>query len=245
MSNYLSRPRPAGDHIALRAERSAPDRATGGRRAACQRSLAMAQSLDRVAHPVYLLYGVERTEDLCKLDELTEHRRGPAEVHVVAPTGLGQARSPTCSTSEMLATCCLCGQNAMVDTGEPGWTTMAGLYYEKFVASEGGAPPPPLGWITRAWTLPGTPPRPQWSSAAASRASRRRKMLQRDLRSRHRAGGDGPHRRRGRARQGWHLHHLRRRADRGDLLDDARGVPRSTWPPAAVSSWAAPGKARH
>lgn len=154
----------------------------------------MAQSLDAdVAHPVYLLYGVERTEDLCKLDELTELRRrvGRLEVHVVVarpdPDWDGRTGLVTDLLDERMlasgdADVYLCGPVAMVDAART-WLDhngfhRVGLYYEKFVASGAARrrTPARLDYagvdIARCAAAAAAP---RWSSAAASRASRRRK----------------------------------------------------------------------
>lgn len=201
MSNYLRDRAQPGDHIALRCSKGSfylrpivrPVILVAGG-TGLSAILAMAQSLDAdVAHPVYLLYGVERTEDLCKLDELTELRRrvGRLEVHVVVarpdPDWDGRTGLVTDLLDERMlasgdADVYLCGPVAMVDAART-WLDhngfhRVGLYYEKFVASGRRAAAPRLGWITRAWTLPrcaAAAAAPRWSSAAASRASRRRK----------------------------------------------------------------------
>lgn len=100
MSNYLRDRAQPGDHIALRCSKGSfylrpivrPVILVAGG-TGLSAILAMAQSLDAdVAHPVYLLYGVERTEDLCKLDELTEPRT------VAARAGRARHRVGTCTT---------------------------------------------------------------------------------------------------------------------------------------------------
>lgn len=201
MSNYLRDRAQPGDHIALRCSKGSfylrpivrPVILVAGG-TGLSAILAMAQSLDAdVAHPVYLLYGVERTEDLCKLDELTELRRrvGRLEVHVVVarpdPDWDGRTGLVTDLLDERMlasgdADVYLCGPVAMVDAART-WLDhngfhRVGLYYEKFVASGAARRRTParldyagvdIAEVCRRGAAP------RWSSAAASRASRRRK----------------------------------------------------------------------
>lgn len=237
MSNYLRDRAQPGDHIALRCSKGSfylrpivrPVILVAGG-TGLSAILAMAQSLDAdVAHPVYLLYGVERTEDLCKLDELTELRRrvGRLEVHVVVarpdPDWDGRTGLVTDLLDERMlasgdADVYLCGPVAMVDAART-WLDhngfhRVGLYYEKFVAS---------GAARRR-----TPARLDYAGVDIAEVCRRgrgtavviggsiagiaaAKMLSETFDRVIVLEKDGPHRRReGRpgAAQGWHLHHL-------------------------------------
>ncbi|WP_196118589.1 FAD-binding oxidoreductase [Mycobacterium tuberculosis] len=237
MSNYLRDRAQPGDHIALRCSKGSfylrpivrPVILVAGG-TGLSAILAMAQSLDAdVAHPVYLVYGVERTEDLCKLDELTELRRrvGRLEVHVVVarpdPDWDGRTGLVTDLLDERMlasgdADVYLCGPVAMVDAART-WLDhngfhRVGLYYEKFVAS---------GAARRR-----TPARLDYAGVDIAEVCRRgrgtavviggsiagiaaAKMLSETFDRVIVLEKDGPHRRReGRpgAAQGWHLHHL-------------------------------------
>lgn len=279
MSNYLRDRAQPGDHIALRCSKGSfylrpivrPVILVAGG-TGLSAILAMAQSLDAdVAHPVYLLYGVERTEDLCKLDELTELRRrvGRLEVHVVVarpdPDWDGRTGLVTDLLDERMlasgdADVYLCGPVAMVDAART-WLDhngfhRVGLYYEKFVAS---------GAARRR-----TPARLDYAGVDIAEVCRRgrgtavviggsiagiaaAKMLSETFDRVIVLEKDGPHRRReGRpgAAQGWHLHHLLtagqielERIFPGIVDDMVReGAFKVDMPRSTVSGWAAPGR---
>ncbi|EFD77622.1 LOW QUALITY PROTEIN: oxygenase, partial [Mycobacterium tuberculosis T85] len=202
MSNYLRDRAQPGDHIALRCSKGSfylrpivrPVILVAGG-TGLSAILAMAQSLDAdVAHPVYLLYGVERTEDLCKLDELTELRRrvGRLEVHVVVARPDPDWDGRTGLVTDLLDERMLASGDADVlsvrsgrhgrrspNLAGPQWLSPCrGCTTRSSWPAGRRAAAPRLGWITRAWTLPrcaAAAAAPRWSSAAASRASRRRK----------------------------------------------------------------------
>ena len=112
--------------------------------------LAMAQSLEDVAQPVHLLYGVTNVEDLCKLDELKAlaGRVPNLQVHVIVarpdeqwdgPVGLVTVCSPTtCWAAAMPMSICA-ARPRWWKPPETGWKIevfiASGLYYEKFVPS--------------------------------------------------------------------------------------------------------------
>lgn len=112
--------------------------------------LSMAQSLRDVqlAHPVTLLYGVTRYEDLCKLDELRElsERQPQLTVRSIVMNPDPRWPGPVGWVTDLLdadtlghgnADVYLCGPSAMVDATRE-WLARAnlqnvGMYFEKFV----------------------------------------------------------------------------------------------------------------
>jgi NAD(P)H-flavin reductase/ferredoxin/flavin-dependent dehydrogenase len=158
MSNYLRDRAKPGDHIALRCSKGSfylrpvvrPVILVAGG-TGLSAILAMAQSLGAdTAQPVYVLYGVTSTEDLCKLDELTEltHRAAAVVVHVIVARPHAEWDGRTGLVTDLLdevmlaggdADVYLCGPAPMVEATRT-WLDnngfhRVGLYYEKFVPS--------------------------------------------------------------------------------------------------------------
>lgn len=237
MSNYLRDRAKPGDRIALRCSKGSfylrpvvrPVVLVAGG-TGLSAILAMADSLGSGAgQPVYLLYGVTGTEDLCKLDELTALRNRVAglELHVIVTHPDADWDGRTGLVTDLLeermlaggdADVYLCGPAAMVEATRT-WLDnngfhRVGLYYEKFVAS--GA------------TRRRTPARLDYASVDIAELRRRgrgtavviggsiagiaaAKVCSETFERVIVLEKDDPHRRReGRpgAAQGWHLHHL-------------------------------------
>ena len=194
--------------------------------------LAMAQSLRDVdlAHPVRLLYGVTRHDDLCKLDELRElcERQPQITVRSIVahpdprwpgPVGLVTDLLDSDALNQGDADVYLCGPSAMVDATRE-WLTRAGmqkagLYFEKFVqtgARPGSRVPPRLD--VKTLDLPDIARRGRGTAVvvggsiagiASAKALTERFdqviVLEKDRQHLRMEGRPG-------AAQGWHLHHL-------------------------------------
>jgi NAD(P)H-flavin reductase/ferredoxin/2-polyprenyl-6-methoxyphenol hydroxylase-like FAD-dependent oxidoreductase len=237
MSDYLRDRAKPGDHIAVRCSKGnfylrTVERpvilVAGG--TGLSAILAMAQSLDAdIAQPIYLLYGVTSTEDLCKLDELQAlARRVPClELHTIVArpdtnwdgriglvTDLLHERMLAGGDADVY----LCGPGAMVEATRT-WLDSngfphVGLYYEKFVASGAARRRSPARLDMAALDIADVRRRGRGTAvviggsiagiAAAkvcSETFERVIVLEQDDPHRRREGRPG-------AAQGWHLHHL-------------------------------------
>jgi NAD(P)H-flavin reductase/ferredoxin/2-polyprenyl-6-methoxyphenol hydroxylase-like FAD-dependent oxidoreductase len=161
MSNYLRDRAKPGDRIALRGSKGnfylrpvvRPVILVAGG-TGLSAILAMALNLETraadTAQPIYLLYGVTSSEDVCKLDALTELRRQVPglELHVIVARPDADWDGRTGLVTDLLdermlaggdADVYLCGPGAMVEATrtwlESNGFHRVGLYYEKFVAS--------------------------------------------------------------------------------------------------------------
>jgi len=237
MSNYLRDRAKPGDRIALRCSKGnfylrpivRPLILVAGG-TGLSAILAMAQSLNAdIAHPVYLLYGVTATQDLCKLDELTALRRciPGLEVHAIVSRPGADWDGRTGLVTDLLedrmlaggdADVYLCGPGSMVEAtrtwlGDNGFHSV-GLYYEKFVASGAARRRTPAYLDYSAVDIAAVRRRGRGTAvvvggsiagiAAAKVCSEnfeRVIVLEKDDPHRRREGRAG-------AAQGWHLHHL-------------------------------------
>ncbi len=158
MSNYLRDRAKPGDRISLRGSKGSfylrpllrPVVLVAGG-TGLSAILAMAQSMVAdPAQPVHLLYGVTDAQDLCKLDELEELKRGlpGLEVHTIVACPDAAWRGPVGFVTDLLTEDIVCGGDADVYLCGPApmveatrnWLAernihRAGLYYEKFVPS--------------------------------------------------------------------------------------------------------------
>ncbi|ULE33828.1 FAD-binding oxidoreductase [Mycobacterium sp. IDR2000157661] len=236
MSDYLRDRAKPGDRIALRCSKGSfylrpvvrPVVLVAGG-TGLSAILAMARTLDDVAQPVHLLYGVTDAEDLCKLDELKALAGVIAnlQVHVTVAHADQEWDGPIGLVTDLLnedmlsggdADVYLCGPAAMVEATR-NWLDdrgfhRVGLYYEKFV---------PSGAVRRR-----IPPRLDHAKLDVADVRRRGRgtaviiggsiagiaaakvcsdtferviVLEKDPPHRRREGRPG-------AAQGWHLHHL-------------------------------------
>ena len=238
MSDYLRERAKPGDRIALRCSKgdfhlrpiARPVVLIAGG-TGLSAILAMAHSLRgaSLAHPVTLLYGATRYEDLCKLDELEALAREQPRLEVRSIIGRADPRwsGPVGLVTDLLGAAVpedgdldvyLCGPAAMVDATR-AWLSQAGLhragiYFEKFVPTgvQRSRVPPQLD--TKALDLDAVQRAGRGTAvviggsiagiaAAKILTERFDKIIVLEQ--------DGPHRRKeGRpgAAQGWHLHHL-------------------------------------
>ena len=237
MSNYLRDRAKPGDHIALRCSKGnfylrpivRPVILVAGG-TGLSAILAIAQSLDsRVGQPVYLLYGVTSAEDLCKLEELKELRRGipGLELHVIVANPAADWDGRTGLVTDLLeermlaggdTDVYLCGPGAMVEATrtwlENNGFHGVGLYYEKFVPSGAALRRNPARFDHAGLDIAEVRRRGRGTAvviggsiagiAAAkvcSETFERVIVLEKDDPHRRREGRPG-------AAQGWHLHHL-------------------------------------
>lgn len=239
MSDYLRGPAKAGDRIALRCSKGGfhlrPIRrpvvlVAGG--TGLSAILAMAESLSDVAldHPVTVLYGVTRYEDLCQQEALRELQQRQPRLSlrtIVAqpdprwsgPVGVVTALLDAAVLNDGNVDIYLCGPAAMVDATRD-WLAhagmqRAGLYFEKFVASgtgqraRAGRRLDLKGLDLAATALAGKGTAVVIGGSIAGIAAA--KVLSERFQNVIVLEKDGQHdRREGRpgAAQGWHLHHL-------------------------------------
>lgn len=237
MSNYLRGRAKPGDRIALRCSKGSfylrpvvrPVVLVAGG-TGLSAILAMADSLGSGAgQPVYLLYGVTTTEDLCKLDELTALRNRVAglELHVIVARPEADWDGRTGLVTDLLeermlaggdADVYLCGPAAMVEATRT-WLDnngfhRIGLYYEKFVASGATRRRTPARLDYASVDIADVRRRGRGTAVviggsiagiaaakACSETFERVIVLEKDDPHRRREGRPG-------AAQGWHLHHL-------------------------------------
>lgn len=160
MSDYLRQRAKPGDRVALRCSKGSfylrPAKrplvlVAGG--TGLSAILAIAQSLRQAppAHPIALLYGVTRHDDLCKLEELEALKAALPKLSVHTIVAQADSRwsgrvgyvTDLLDASSMFpngeADVYLCGPAAMVDATrswlEKAGLNKAGVYYEKFVQS--------------------------------------------------------------------------------------------------------------
>ncbi|CQD14597.1 oxygenase [Mycobacterium lentiflavum] len=237
MSNYLRDRAKPGDRIALRCSKGSfglrpvvrPVILVAGG-TGLSAILAMAESLSAdTAHPVYLLYGVTSSEDLCKLDELKalRDRVTAVEVHVIVARPSPEWQGPIGLVTDLLdermlsggdADVYLCGPAPMVEATRT-WLDnngfhRVGLYYEKFVPSGAARRRNPVHLDPTSIDIAEVRRRGRGTavviggSIAGIAAA---KVLSETFDRVIVLEADDPHRRReGRpgAAQGWHLHHL-------------------------------------